>query len=197
MSKLFDVIHHRGCEIAHRRALKRHPDYADREARREAGGSGNTKLMSDGNPDSDISVDSFFQDMRLTDRYKPWWHKTTLHVHWWLGKHGPRATRNNLRAFWQRGRRGWADRDTWNLDSYLARVISGSLGYFGSPEHLHGYPSSMTYEEWQQVIKEIAEGMDAHCALSDVYDADARQPLEASRDLAFDHLKKHFGSLWD
>jgi len=28
----------------------------------------------------------------------------------------------NLRVFIQRGRRGWADRDTWNLDEYLARV---------------------------------------------------------------------------
>lgn len=44
----------------------------------------------------------------------------------------------DLCAFWQRGCRGWADRDTWNADSYYARVIGESLAYLA--EHAHGHP---------------------------------------------------------
>jgi hypothetical protein len=29
-----------------------------------------------------------------------------------------------LISFWERGRRGWAIEDTWNADSYLARIIA-------------------------------------------------------------------------
>lgn len=41
----------------------------------------------------------------------------------------------------QRARRGWADCDTWNLDSYLIKVISNSLSYLKKTKQ--GIPSSM------------------------------------------------------
>ena len=43
---------------------------------------------------------------------------------------------------WQRMRRGWSDRDTWNLDSYLAHVISGSVTHLR--DQGRGYPGEQT-----------------------------------------------------
>jgi hypothetical protein len=50
----------------------------------------------------------------------------------------------NVRAFIQRGRRGWADSDTWNLDSYLVRWLPDALRYL--KQHTHGIPNEM-FEE--------------------------------------------------
>ena len=43
-----------------------------------------------------------------------------------------------IKWFLQRGRRGWADRDTWSMDSYLERVIPGMLIRLANAAH--GYP---------------------------------------------------------
>jgi len=37
-----------------------------------------------------------------------------------------------VKYFWQRGRRGWSDRDSWNFDTYLARIISEALKWNAS-----------------------------------------------------------------
>lgn len=59
---------------------------------------------------------------------------------------------------WQRMRRGWSDRDTWNLDSYLAHVISGSVTHLR--DHGRGYSGEQNganEQQWHDILTQIAE----------------------------------------
>ena len=62
----------------------------------------------------------------------------------------------NLKAAWQRATRGWADRDTWNLDSYLLEILPEMIDYLR--EHTHGYPGEYngfpTPESWDNYLRE-------------------------------------------
>lgn len=58
---------------------------------------------------------------------------------------------------WQRSVRGWSDYDVWGLDSYLERVIGGSILHLRDTSH--GYPGTegaSTMVEWQTVLTNIA-----------------------------------------
>jgi len=44
----------------------------------------------------------------------------------------------DCRTFYLRGRYGWAPRDTWNLESHLARTFAGTLNHLA--DHTHGVP---------------------------------------------------------
>lgn len=58
----------------------------------------------------------------------------------------------NLKAAWQRATRGWADRDTWNLDSYLLDILPEMISHLG--ENTHGFPIDFpTYESWQDYLQ--------------------------------------------
>lgn len=61
----------------------------------------------------------------------------------------------NLKAAWQRATRGWADRDTWNLDYHLLDILPEMIDYLR--EHTHGYPGGHqgfpTYESWQDFLQ--------------------------------------------
>ena len=61
----------------------------------------------------------------------------------------------NLKAAWQRATRGWADRDTWNLDSYLLDILPEMIDHLRI--HTHGYPGYdefNTPEKWDKFLKE-------------------------------------------
>lgn len=194
MSRVFDYIHHHGCEIADRRARRSSPEYAQREdARRVKPGI----VLGTEGPGG---LDGLFSDMDFTDKFRPWWHTVTLHVHWWLENHGPSVTYRRLRGFWQRGKRGWSNSDTWGLDHHLSEVIRDSVQHL--KETTHGYPGTPdvpTFEDWKRILDEISEGMQAHLDMMDVLKTEPSEhaALQAKRDLAFDHLKAHWGSLWD
>jgi len=71
-----------------------------------------------------------------------------------------------LVSFWQRGRRGWADEDTWGLSNYLAEVIAGSVGYlrkrgigFQCVHDLNYDQHDCTPEGWENVLQRIEFGM--------------------------------------
>jgi len=46
----------------------------------------------------------------------------------------------DCRTFYLRGRYGWAPRDTWNLENYLARTFAGTLNHLA--DHTHGVPAN-------------------------------------------------------
>lgn len=73
----------------------------------------------------------FVKDLPRKIRYDlPHYHRDV----WW-----------EIKTFYQRGRRGWGDRDVWGLDHYLSKVIPEAL------EHLkktgHGHPELLSDEE--------------------------------------------------
>ncbi len=51
-----------------------------------------------------------------------------------------------LKNFILRGKNGWCPQDTWNLDVYLANVISESIKYL--EKHTISYPDGMTFSAW-------------------------------------------------
>lgn len=66
----------------------------------------------------------------------------------------------NLKAAWQRATRGYADRDTWNLDSWLLQVLPAALDHLA--EHSHGWPSNdefPEFEDWQEYLFKIAKDL--------------------------------------
>lgn len=107
-----------------------------------------------------------------------------------------------LKAFWQRGRRGWADCDTWCLDYYLAEVLAGSLAHLKASKH--GISSSFlpsgepeefewrvaeelqeqNFSRWIEAFKVYAEGRDE--------EADYLEVQFCLRSMA-----NHYRSLWD
>ncbi len=97
----------------------------------------------------------------------------------------------DLKAFWQRGRHGWAPRDTWNLDSYLARVIGETLPYLAA--HSHGYPGNYkSMEEWTATLLSLAGVFRAY-ARCDSFDEEWRAPNAGDWDV----LGKVWRDLWD
>lgn len=61
----------------------------------------------------------------------------------------------NLKAAWQRATRGWADRDTWNLDSYLLEILPEMIDYLRINTHGYpGYGEFDTPEKWDKFLKE-------------------------------------------
>jgi len=69
---------------------------------------------------------------------------------------------SNVIGFIQRGKRGWAVSDTWELGTYLAEVIHGSVSHLNKTKH--GYPSTLNpmtgdydfdMKRWQYILNEI------------------------------------------
>jgi hypothetical protein len=192
VTKIFDFISHHGWEITRKRAIKHSPLYAERDAKRREGQTNTIRFLDDY-----FTMEMHEEEHEIEKKYRPWWLIASLHVHWWLGRHGPTTTYYDIKAFWQRGKRGWSNSDAWSFDTYLAKVIRDGVQHLNDTKH--GWPGEpMTYEEWGQILTEISEGMQAHIEIADVFTEQQRLPaLEAKRALAFTHLAAYFPHLWD
>ena len=73
---------------------------------------------------------------RLVDAYYAVWR--FFHNSPWGN---PRQAYREIKWFIQRGRRGWADCDTWSLDSYLSGWLPGALLHL--KKYKHGVPCSV------------------------------------------------------
>jgi hypothetical protein len=67
-----------------------------------------------------------------------------------------------IKWFFQRGRRGWADCDTWSIMDYLSRITPEMLRHM--QENAHGYPGygkARTFGRWIDLLEEMIEGWEA------------------------------------
>lgn len=151
--------------------------------------------------DGDEEKDTFFNQIELGHKIAPhpWWWK----FHHWLRDHGVRAQKRHIKSIWQRGTRGYADHDMWNLDSWFTQVIGGGVAAFRDYPP-HGWPGEpMTYEDYIRVLDEIVEGFNAARRIQNSdYDHNPKDQseydqLKAKFDHALDLLKEHYFSLWD
>lgn len=66
-------------------------------------------------------------------------------------------TWSNFKAAWQRATKGYADRDTWDLDTYLLELIPNMVDHLR--QNTHGYPGNSNFptpEAWDEyLLKEI------------------------------------------
>jgi hypothetical protein len=97
-----------------------------------------------------------------------------------------------LGEFIHRGRHGWAPRDTWGLDGYLARVIGESVNHLA--DHTHGWPGDGSrwplFEDWQKELHKNANDLLAYA--DGLYDVDPLDP-----EPALNRLASFWGHLWD
>jgi len=66
----------------------------------------------------------------------------------------------NIKWFWQRGKRGYSDRDLWNLDEYLTDLFISALRYLR--KNHYGYPPLITDEEWNGILDKMIAGFVAN-----------------------------------
>lgn len=132
---------------------------------------------------------------------------------------GYRSARMNTKRFWQRGRRGWADSDTWSFDHYLLTVIPDAIALIR--ETKHGYPTSMVeneihpeatldeldafmdqhqdmlIEKWDNILSEIENGLRDYARLMNYKIPDDQEDAVTQRyENAMILLTKYMGSLW-
>lgn len=113
----------------------------------------------------------------------------------------------DIKAFIQRGKRGYADCDCWNLDEYFFSVMPNALENLA--DNAHGFPGSMiefnkklgnppgSEEEfalWQSILRYIAfclrEASEEGCSLTNPYD-DVLEKIHCGFD-----YKKEYREKW-
>jgi len=76
---------------------------------------------------------------------------------WWWLRYGIRNKIEEIplrvRTFIQRGKRGWANSDTWGFDYYLTKVISEGVHHL--KENIHGMPCDLTEGQWVDILNKI------------------------------------------
>jgi len=117
----------------------------------------------------------------------------------------------------QRGRRGWADSDVWEMAWYLAEVIAGmaahlrehSMGYacvHEPADHAEHHKAGCDPKDWENVLRRIEYGLRYFLWAQDhvddgqptfaVYEERERIQYGAvEQSLAL--MQKHWGHLWD
>lgn len=103
-----------------------------------------------------------------------------------------KVNKMKLKNFFLRGKNGWCPEDTWNLDIYLARVISETTKYLAKTTH--GFPPELTFKRWKEILKQISKDID----IKDFYKTEKEQ-LKAyeKRKEALELFVKYFNFLWD
>lgn len=124
-----------------------------------------------------------------------------------------------IKYFIQRGKRGWADCDVWDIDSYLSSIIPPMVRKikdgFGCPQEF--YDKTCINDEckkWHDILEEIAQGFEAEEQIKSLsrcfkwlktpeglYD----QELEKEKDKqlaekyerGMELFSKYFMNLWD
>ncbi len=111
----------------------------------------------------------------------------------------------DARAFWQRGKRGYADRDCWDLSGYLSSWMPEALRTMTDKKQGggNGYPGvkgAETFSKWNKIVDRMARGFEADRILQDEM-IDRRTPrgrkLMRQRKKAFKLFEKWYDALWD
>lgn len=109
-----------------------------------------------------------------------------------------------IKWFIQRGKRGYADSDVWDLHYYLTDIIPPAIrqlrdetsGYPDNPFHKEGCFPNM--RSWKKVLTVMANKLEAGNQVANS-DYTKRQRIQAEKDFkeGFQLLEKYFFNLWD
>lgn len=129
-----------------------------------------------------------------------------------------------IKWFFQRGIRGYSDKDVWSIDIWFKSIIIPMLEQL--KETKQGYPIDMTEEEWNltlnNMINYFKECTDFYCSEKNEYEDEYMSRIMSTneydksltnkwlkreeeidkyknemKDKAFELFSKHFYSLWD
>jgi len=105
-----------------------------------------------------------------------------------------------IKWFWQRGTRGYADCDWWDLDSYLARWLPKALKEFRT-KRISSHPAMVKDQKtWVEILKKMEKGFEAHEKLHDCFFCPKNKRQEKWMKDYKEGLRlfgKHFYNLWD
>lgn len=96
---------------------------------------------------------------------------------WWKHWLRPRTYWKPFHYAYQRVIRGWADCDTWSLDTHVAEVLSEAVLHL--KENKRGFPSGLVpddvdheegIEKWKGILRDISDGFKASLVVNDVPD---------------------------
>ena len=97
-----------------------------------------------------------------------------------------------LKNFILRGKNGWCPEDTWNLDCYLAKVISETTAYLAKTTH--GAPIGVSSKGWKKILKQISRDI---IVRDDIITEKSQLEAYAKRKKALELFVKYFNFLWD
>lgn len=69
------------------------------------------------------------------------------------------ALYDHIKYLFQRGRRGWSDRDAWGWCSHHAQMMVGVLQYLR--KYKHGHPIGLTPGKWSKKLAIMEQGFQA------------------------------------
>jgi hypothetical protein len=113
----------------------------------------------------------------------------------------------DIYTFYHRGRYGWAPSDTWNLNTYLNGVLSGSLEHLAD-NHM-GCPSAYyidgNCDKWEAQLRDWVNAFEYPPESVDIYDAETnyrKQTAEENRRRenirrTLMQIAERWESLWD
>lgn len=123
----------------------------------------------------------------------------------------------NLKWYWQRATRGYADCDVWSLDGYLSEIIPPVIRKLktgcGCPSEL--YDKEKVNDEcwkWKKILEEIAQGFEAYRGLNEMkyyvnkktekgyehsVDVEKQKNFQEKFDRGIELFVKYYTNLWD
>lgn len=117
-----------------------------------------------------------------------------------LAKHLILGAYYNIRAFIQRGRRGYSDEDAFGWCDYLATIMPGVIEGIkngpGVPTEFIDMPDPK--KAWNEVLDIMADGFAAHLELNKYYFGpfDKAAAIRERRDRGLALFAKYYGDLW-
>ena len=106
-----------------------------------------------------------------------------------------RHNRYERKYAWQRSWRGYDDSMVFDMNDTFIELYREILKDF--KENLHGYPGTMTEEEWNDILDEMIGSLDRMYYVLFKSDNDDADLVEQEKDRFFELFKEHFWSLWD
>ncbi|MBI2020197.1 hypothetical protein HYS94_02140 [Candidatus Daviesbacteria bacterium] len=94
---------------------------------------------------------------------------------------------DEIKYFIQRGRRGWSDRDIWDFESYLHKILAGGLTYLAKSEN--GHPCRLIILEGQE---EWTPDNCSNCHCAENWDKELRDNAEKFRKLCAENEGEFF-----
>jgi len=103
------------------------------------------------------------EDLEEKIRNRPWlvkaWHSIKYPMLRFLDF---KYKSKKVKWFYQRGKRGWADCDWWDMHSYLIHIITPMLKELKEKNYGGlGYGKASTPEKWEALLGEMIEGFEA------------------------------------
>lgn len=95
----------------------------------------------------------------------------------------------DMKHLYQRGKRGYSDRDVWDMNHYLSKIIPPMLRQMISGGYCH--PIGLTPKKWDNIREKIALG----------FEASEKEEQSKDLDKQFDEgmklFVKYYKNLWD